>query len=129
MKVLLVARDFAPSKALEIFGSYLQSVNVSVMSLLGYGKSLDMTPERAHAALSKLVDKSDVVLTGMSSSEALAEPELFACEEAVLFKRPFGTYSDTYRGFRREWFHTPKIASNMSFHFALNETDAAEAQK
>lgn len=122
MKVVLVARDIAPSKAFGLLAQELTNRGHSSVLLVGNGKPMAVTTEDIRTA----VRRADVVVVGMSSSPQLAEPEIAACTEAALAEIPFGFYGDTFRCHERAregaWF--APFQSQAEFFFAINNGEA-----
>lgn len=120
--VVLVARDISPSKA---FGEHLkpelEKRGILVKDFLGSGKPLSSTiPD-----IEKAVSGAGVVVSGMSSSEELAEPEIAACGQALASGIPFGFYGDTYHCHERasvgSWF--APFRSDAKFFFGINREE------
>ena len=126
-KVLLVARDIAPSRAFELLATELTNRGHDPILLIGKGKPMAATTEDIQAA----VQMSDVVVVGMSSSAALAEPELVACATAVTTGKSFGFYGDTFGCHERardgSWFGPYR--SRATFFFAVNNNEMEKAKK
>lgn len=137
MKAVLVARDIAPSNAFEMLEKNLswKKYNVGhpdtytleddyVVMFLGRGKPLKESKDEIAAA----VKGADVILVGMSSSEELSAPEIFACGAAQGVGVPYGLYADTFGcAVNRNWFDC--VRADASFVFVLNEKEAEEARK
>ncbi len=125
MRILLVARDKAPSEAFTRLCDHLRSRSHEPSAFLGNGKPF-ATPLTDIAALA---GKADIVLTGMSSSAELAEPEIAAATAAAEAGVPFGFYGDRYGAHERaaegKWFAV--FRQSASFFFALNKEEALAA--
>ncbi len=123
-RVLLVARDWAPSNAFVKLAGLLGKQEVYVESFLGHGKDillkggLDATAYAEHPC---------VVLTGMSSSEKLAREEIAALEVGSMSGNPVGCYSDAPGAFTRPWF--AHLRDKLKFLFVLNEEEAETARR
>jgi len=132
LKVALVARDIAPSEALgKHLAPELQKRGHEVVAYLGSGKPLTQTLEEIRQG----VRNADVLVSGMSSSKELAEPEITACLTAALQelskkKIPFGFYGDTYHCYERArenaWFGP--VREDADFFFSVNEEEAMAAK-
>lgn len=123
MRVALVARDAAPSRAFMRLAKELQSRRHEVYFFVGDGKPLDATLDGVRAG----VKAADVAVIGMSSSLALAEPELAACEAASQAGKPYGFYLDTANCHNREWFGD--FRNKAGFFFAINEREAKKVHE
>lgn len=134
MKVVLVARDIAPSNAFkmvvaEFLGNSWLPSHTSVLVkgaelFVGSGKPLKATEDEIAAA----VKSADVVLVGISSSAELAKEELVACKVAKEASVPYGLYADTFGcAVNRNWFD--HVRAEASFVFVLNGKEAEEARK
>lgn len=126
MKVVLIAQDIAPSLAFEMLAVELASRGHDAELLIGKGKAFPVTLDEVR----KTARNADIVVVGMSSSAKLAEPEVVACEEAILTVIPYGFYGDTYHCHERarngSWFATCR--QNAEFFFAINEEEASAAK-
>lgn len=128
MKVTLVAQDIAPSLAFEMLATELKNRGHEARLLVGKGKAFSATLDEVREA----VKDADVVVSGMSSSAKLAEPEIAACEEAISQERkiPLGFYGDTYhcheRARENAWFGSYRRYAD--FFFAINEEEAGTAK-
>lgn len=92
-KVLLVARDKAPSLALGQLAERLLEENVCFYHpMLGHGEPLQASLNDIRQAAIKV----DVVITGMSSSEELATPEVAASEAAIQAGKKVIWYGDLF---------------------------------
>lgn len=120
-KVVLVARDAAPSQAGEQLVIVLEQEGVKVAPYLGMGKPL---ADRLADALVD-VETADVVWLGMSAPEYQAEEEISVAEYASRVGVPYGFYSDTFGCYARPWFEPYR--SETSFVFVLNDEDKAGA--
>lgn len=129
--VVLVARDIAPSLAFEQLAlalkDSLKDSGIEVKAFLGKGKPLTTTVEEIRDA----VRDAKFVLSGMSSSKDLAEPEIAACRGAITMGVPFGFYGDTYHCHERAadgaWFAPFREQANV--FFAIDETEAENAKR
>lgn len=126
MKAVLVAQDVSPSGAFDALLPVLTGRGVETQVFVGRGKAFPHQIEMIREA----ARNADVVLSGLSSSAALAEPEIAACEEAVSARIPFGFYGDTYRSYERAregaWF--AQFGETASFFFAINQKEADAAR-
>lgn len=127
MKAVLVARDAAPSYAFKLLKPELERRGVEVADYLGEGKPLDSPPA---SILISVQRAANVVVSGMSSSNELAEPEIAACRAALAEGIPFGFYGDTYHCHERAregaWFG--EFREPAAFYFAINENEARAAK-
>lgn len=125
MRILLVARDKAPSEAFTRLCDHLRSRSHEPSAFLGNGKPF-ATPL---ANIAAMAGKADIVLAGMSSSAELAEPEIAAATAAADTGVPFGFYGDRYGAHERaaegKWFAA--FRESASFFFALNKEEALAA--
>lgn len=126
-KVVLVARDAAPSGCFERLGSVLKEQGINVNLIIGQGKPLTKTIEEIAFAASH----ANVVVLGMSSSLELAEPEIAAGKAAKNAGVPYGFYGDAFSSmeFARTgaWFE--EIASDAAFYFCVTQADADAARE
>jgi hypothetical protein len=126
-KILLVARDAAPSGAFKLLIPALRKKGYYVTSILGEGKEI---PDSLHE-ITQLVTNADIVILGMSSSRELANKEIFAASIAQKAKIPFGFYGDVPDCYQRAregaWFEP--FANDTAFYFGINEADAEAAKK
>ena len=115
MKVVLVARDAAPSRAFSKLAPVLQESGFDADLLVGDGKPL------IEGEIINLVERANIVVLGMSSSENLARPEILAGETAKKWGIPYGFYGDVRRCWARAragaWFED--LASRTSFYFGI----------
>lgn len=121
MKLVMVAKDIAPSKAFEKFQKRYEK-EISITSFLGFGKSIDIKLK----TIEKEVRTANVILLGMSSSEELAREEIFAGLIAADAIKPFGFFADTYNVVGRTWFGALKNIAK--FVFVINEDEAKKAK-
>jgi len=118
VKITMVARDFAPSRAFELVKKELLERNVAVVAHLESEKPLSGTFEN----IQNDIKTSNLVFTGMSCSEELAKEEIFAASEARAFDVPYGFYADLFGTSSREWFGN--LRENAHFVFVLSEEEA-----
>jgi len=122
VKVVLVAMDKAPSNAFKELGSVLESKGVTVKAFLGNGDKMPVDD----VAIVAEIDGADFVLSGISSSPALASAELSAIKAAKATGVSYGYYSDTWNCWNRPW-----VNENMKFANLLlvtNKSDAVKAE-
>lgn len=117
MKVCMVARDAAPSRAFVRFKTELERRGHEVCGFLGDGKPLSVSLDE----IGNKVEDMDIAVIGMSSSEELAEPELAALAAAHTCDVSFGFYLDTANCHNREWFG--EYRNQARFFFAVNERE------
>jgi len=117
VRLTMVARDVAPSRAFELVGGKLGN-RVDVARHLGHGKPLSSLPEK----IVEDVQNSNLVLLGMSCSEDLAKEELLAAKVANMAGVPYGFYADMFGCSAREWFAPFRQFAN--FIFVLSEEEA-----
>jgi hypothetical protein len=126
-KILLVARDAAPSGAFNLLIPALRKKGYYVTLILGEGKEI---PDSLHE-ITQLVTNADIVILGMSSSRELANKEIFAASIAQKAKIPFGFYGDVPDCYQRAregaWFEP--FANDAAFYFGINEADAEAAKQ
>jgi len=127
MKVVLVARDIAPSKALERVKAELEKQGNEVVVHLGGGKPFEKTVQEVTAEITADVANADVTLVGMSSSAELAKEEIVAVKTAQRAGKPYGFYCDTYGCHERSWFGV--LRDLASFFFVINEGEAIKVRK
>lgn len=131
-KVLLVARDTAPSEALKLLSHVLtwernldgalESPIYEPQGFLAGGKDFSVTlPE----ILSHVAD-CDAVVVGMSSSEELAKEELAVARETIRLGKPVFCYADTF-GLRPYFKDVLEASGTTLFH--LNDYEVQEAVK
>lgn len=118
MKITMVARDVAPSKALDLVKKELLTKGVDVSAYLGNGKPFAVASE----IILKEIKTSDLVLLGMSSLPELAKEELLAANEAIRCGVPYGFYADLYGCANRSWFEN--VRANARFVFSISEEEA-----
>ncbi|KKW29981.1 MAG: hypothetical protein A3K06_01065 [Candidatus Doudnabacteria bacterium RIFCSPHIGHO2_01_52_17] len=87
---LLVGRDFAGCSGVDRLGNELEKRGHNVNRALGFGKPLTATLDD----IRRMVGTASFVVTGRSSSAALAEPEVVALEAALETKVPAFMFSD-----------------------------------
>lgn len=125
MRVTLVGRDIAPSRAFELVKNGLIEKGVEVSAHLGHGSPLASTLE----TIRNDVQKSNLVLLGISSSQDLAKEEVFAAREAAALKIPYGFYADipgvASRG--RAWFASVQKDARFLFVFLSEEIEECRA--
>ena len=126
-KVVLVARDAAPSGAFIKLEPVLRESDFDVCLLVGDGKPLTKTGDEIAAE----VMNGSVVVIGMSSSVDLAQPEMLAGYLAKNYGIPYGFYGDVRRCWARAragaWFEN--YASNAAFYFGITQADADAAHE
>lgn len=120
MRILLVARDTAPSQAFTEIELALKKNNVEVVPVL----KDDSTVEKVMPTIGRC--RPDMVLSGFSSSPDLAAGELSACLWAIANQIPVALFADTFRAWGREWFGPIRPLAKLLF--VVNEDDAAMAQ-
>lgn len=130
-KILLVARDIAPSEALILLSERLISQRVGSAQdgerlfftecQVGKGKDL-ATPL---PTILEHIANADAVVVGMSSSEALAKEELAVASEAIRLGKPVFCYADTF-GLRPYFKDVLDAPGTTLFH--LNDDEAAAAK-
>lgn len=122
MRVLLVARDVAPSQALERLREVLLLRLDDVHSFLGYGKPI------SNSYNSRLItERPCVVLCGMSSFAEVAKDEIAVAEVAARMGMPYGFYADTYGSAQRP--HFEHLRKEASFIFVINGEEAKTARE
>lgn len=122
MKLTMVARDLAPSRAFGLIEKELAARGVEIASYLGCGKPLSGTLEQ----IREDVKGSSLVLLGFSSSPELSKEEIFAAQEAVSAGAPYGFYSDIYGAANRPWFEP--LREKTRFVFMMSQKDADQAR-
>ncbi len=124
-KVVLVARDAAPSGCFKLLEPVLKERGFEVDLFIGEGKPLVRTPGDIELA----VRYTDIVVLGMSSSLEPAEPEIVAGRAAGISGVPYGLYGDVLRCWARAragaWFEG--LAPGAAFYFGVTQTDADAA--
>lgn len=115
-QVALVAHDIGAAKPLNMVAGELIAVGAEVKSFFRGS----MTPQEQ-----ALVGMSDVVLVGMSSSEAFAEDELEVCRKAKANGRPFALFADIEATVGRPWF--AELRQDAAMVFVINDRAAANA--
>ncbi|MDQ5893630.1 MAG: hypothetical protein QG640_642 [Patescibacteria group bacterium] len=119
-RVTLVGRDIAPSQALRALAEKLRQQECCAGLYVGDGKPLPASlDEIALAALG-----SNLVIVGMSSSEALAREELHVAELAKRKGIPLVLYADTFGVHGRPWFEHLMAGSTL---FHINGSEAEKA--
>jgi len=122
VKVMLLGRDTAPSKAFTLLASELGSRSCEVFLYAGENGADEY---RRH--ISNPVSAVNVLLLGMSSSEKLAADEIYAAETAAKLGVPYGFYADTFGVINHPWFS--HLREGASFVFVINEKEAEAARK
>lgn len=126
-KIVLVARDAAPSGCFSRLEPVLRERGFEVELFVGAGKPLVQSVKRIEQATSV----STIVLLGMSSSAELAEPELVAGRSALEAGIRYGFYGDVPRCWARArpgaWFE--ELASSTSFYLGITDNDAEGARE
>lgn len=124
-RIVLVARDAAPSRAFMKLEPMLKETGFAVDLFVGDGKPLTKTDEEILFAVSR----ANSVLLGMSSSEELAKPEILAGNQAKTCGITYGFYGDIRRCWARArpyaWFET--LAPNTAFYLGITQEDANAA--
>ncbi len=123
MRVLLVARDKAPSDAFVKLTSALFEAKADYEAPIGGGFPIGVPM----SDFAEKVKSSDAVLCGMSSTPGLAKEEIVAAEAAAAMGVPFGFYADTFGAIKRPWF--AHLGNNASFIFVINGKEAAAARE
>ncbi len=125
-KVVLVARDIAPSSCFNLLKPVLEAQGFEVIVIVGNGKPLTATEDEIELD----VASADLVILGMSSSADFAKQEILAGETARKCDIPCGFYGDIPKCFARArtgaWFE--KLAPSTGFYFGINEEDARDAK-
>lgn len=122
-RVLLVARDVAPSRAFAQLGPELEKRGVEVYSFLGHGQDVPLINGCDAATFA---EHPCLVLTGMSSSQELAKEEILAAEVGIMFDNPVGFYADMFGCSTRAWF--APVREKARFVFVLSEEEAKKTQ-
>lgn len=121
-RIVLVARDVAPSLAFEMVKAELWArPGVTGRAYLGHGKPIVAQQDEVDAS----VRGADIVLIGLSSQKDLAEPEIYAAEEAIEHGVPVVAYSDTFGCFNRPWF--ADVLPHVAALFVINAQEAGKA--
>lgn len=123
MKVAMVARDAAPSRALGLVKNALLGRVVSVSSHIDLQTPL-VNP------LDKILDDvrdSNLLVLGMSCSPELAEEEISAAKGALSAGVPFGFYADLFGTSSRAWFAT--FREKARFVFVMSEEEAVMTRR
>lgn len=118
MRIVLVARDFAPSEVFTKLAQELTSRGHNVLAFLGKGKPFEASID----AITRAVCDTDVVLLGISND---ADEEVAAGEAALKNGIPFGLYSDMYGSYRLAAFE--RLRMHTRFLFVINSGDAEDA--
>lgn len=125
-RVLLVARDAAPSRCFTRLKPVLEECGLDATVHVGDGKPLVID----NVTLGQSVAESDLVILGMSSSSELAQPEIAAGEAAQKAGKRFGFYGDVPGCWSRArvgaWFEG--LAPNTVFYFGTSQVDAENAR-
>lgn len=126
-RVILVARDAAPSGCFKRLEPILKEWGLNVSLIVGNGKPLTTSADEiTHAA-----SHGNVVVLGMSSSLELAQPEIAAGEAALNAGVPYGFYGDIRRCWGRArngaWFE--RLAPNAAFYFGVTQYDSDSARE
>ncbi|MBU3925957.1 hypothetical protein KJ763_02200 [Patescibacteria group bacterium] len=121
MRLVMVARDMAPSMALKKIQKRYES-EISITSFLGFGKSINESMKE----IERNIKTADIVLLGMSSSEELTREEILAGLIAFDVKKPFGFFADTYNVIGRPWFSALKNIAR--FLFVINKDEEKKAK-
>ncbi len=124
-RIVLVARDAAPSRAFSKLGPVLEESGFVVQLFANDGKPLVETEAEVLSA----VTQANFVLLGMSSSKELAKVEIMAGEKANALGITYGFYGDIRRCWARArpgaWFE--RLASNAKFYLGITQEDAGAA--
>jgi len=126
-RVVLVARDIAPSACFKRLVEVLEKQETETVLIVGNGLPLKETLEE----ISLAVSTADVVILGMSSTAELAEVEVSAGETARRLGIPYGFYGDCARCWARAragaWFES--LAPGAQFYFGVTQADAEASQE
>ena len=123
MKVTMVARDLAPSRALEMVRQKLSERGIEVSAHLGGGKPLVSSSDQIESD----VQNSNLLFLGMSCSPELAKEEIGATKVAVEHGVRFGFYADLF-GTSSRTFFTP-FRGQTSFVFVISEEEAKSTRR
>jgi hypothetical protein len=125
-KIVLVARDAAPSGCFNRLKPVLEAQGFEVVVFAGEGKPLTATEDE----IINTVSSANLVILGMSAKD-FAEPEIVAGEVARKAGVPYGFYGDVPKCFARArpgaWFES--LASDAGFYFGIDDEDAQGARR
>ncbi len=125
-KIVLVARDAAPSGCFSRLAPILRERGFDILLFIGEGKPLAQSRDE----IVRAAESANLVLLGMSSSLDLATPEIVAAQVAKRANVPFGFYGDVPRCWARArpgaWFEA--FAASASFYLGVTEADAEMAR-
>lgn len=122
--ILFVAKDVAPSQALDLLSMKIAGVGNGyvVSASLAFGKGFPV----GFSAVLGFVSRACAVVVGMSSSEELAKEEIAVAKEALAIGIPVYCYADTF-GLRP---HFSEILSNrLTTLFCVNDEQARLAME
>lgn len=122
MRVTMVARDLAPSRALESVRKELLAEGVAVSAHICNEKPLASSPE----TILEDVRHSDLLFLGMSSSSELAKEEILAAREAMRCGSPYGFYADFFGTSSRA--HFEPFRESARFVFVMSEEEARKTR-
>lgn len=124
---VFVARDAAPSQALELLAAYLHARGWVVRKFLGHGKASPF--EGRQSEWEDAFINASVLISGMSAPAGNATEEVAAIERAIAAHVPYGLYADTFGAWKRRWFddfrHLPTRSPRVVF--VLNPLEAGRA--
>ncbi len=122
-KILLVAYDTAPAKALSQLADELRNRGNEITPfLLDAGK----VAAPSDLAIREGIVSADIVLCGISSQKNSAV-EMAAAFYAMSGKKPLGIYADTFDRWRAQ--HLVEVLPLASFLFVVNEEEAQRARE
>ncbi|MBI4114524.1 MAG: hypothetical protein HY445_01625 [Candidatus Niyogibacteria bacterium] len=126
MKVVMVARDAAPSKAFQMLGEELLKRRHFFHLFVGSGSPLTVSNDD----IRQVVSKMDIVIVGMSSSKELAEPEMAAAEAAMNAGVPLVAYGDLFGTVNRQFFSELWQKTGKAPHmlFVLDDYEKQDAE-
>ena len=127
MRITMVARDAAPSRAFQRLARLLETRGHHVTLMVGDGKPLKEKSQQ----IARAVACADAALLGMSSSPELAKPEIAAGKAAQRAGVPFGFYgADGLRTWARAregaWF--APLAQGAALYLGITQEDAEAAR-
>ncbi|KKT41607.1 MAG: hypothetical protein UW30_C0006G0034 [Candidatus Giovannonibacteria bacterium GW2011_GWA2_44_13b] len=121
MKVVMVARDTAPSSAFKLVAEKLAGEVKTYLA--GGGKSVLLPIEE----IASSIRDADVLLSGMSSAPELVKEEIVAISAAHDANVPVVLYADTHNSVRRP--HFESVRNKVSAMFVVSKKEAEDARK
>ena len=122
MKILMIGQMVASTNGFKPLEVELKKQDYDVRAYLPAGKPLHDVAEE----IFENAGNADLVLTGVSSEQNLAQEEVKSLELAIARGVPCGLYADTFGVHRRTWFK--HLREKITFLFVINEEEKKDAK-